>query len=241
MQMCLYLGMSLCCKHPFVMEYVWNTLIIKVLPQTAEDMLSFPILFSYFLTSDLTLSSFRRIILISSWKTYKIILICSVKLIFAHKIPHKPLICKTPGVLTKLPKVIKKTPNQHRIKRHLCHQRSFVFPIQVTPTFLKITLVLKWWKSDNSNVWSWAGISWGCLQQNSPSAQSIRLQRYKISFSKVGFLFENRTHMISKTGAVNSASRMPTMSANKLPLYIPSTESSEAAAFQLILCFTNWI
>lgn len=45
--------------------------------------------------------------------------------------------------------------------------------------------------------------------------------------------------MISKNGAENSASRMPAMSANKLPLYIPCAESSEAAAFLLILCFKN--
>lgn len=40
--------------------------------------------------------------------------------------------------------------------------------------------------------------------------------------------------MTSKNGAENSASRM---SANKLPLYIPSVKSSEAAAFLLILSF----
>lgn len=140
MQMCLYLGMSLCCKHPFVMEYVWNTLIIKVLPQTAEDMLSFPILFSYFLTSDLTLSSFRRIILISSWKTYKIILICSVKLIFAHKIPHKPLICKTPGVLTKLPKVTKKTQNKIESKDIFVTRGVLCFPFKWPPHFWRLHL-----------------------------------------------------------------------------------------------------
>jgi len=38
--------------------------------------------------------------------------------------------------------------------------------------------------------------------------------------------------MISKNGAENCASRM---SANKLPLYIPSTKSNEAAASLLIL------
>lgn len=223
MQICLYQGISLSCKHPFLIEYAWDAHIIKVLSQTTKYILSFPILFSYFLTSDLTLLHFRQIILILSWKTCKIILICSVKLIFAHKIPHKPLVCRTPGVLTKLPKVIKKP------RRHLCHQISFAFPSKWSPHFWRSCLCSKVVEVRQQQ---YVILRWVCLQQNFPSAQSIRLQRYKIRFSKVGFLFKNRTCMISKNGAENSASRM---SANKLPLYIPSSESSEAAAFLLIL------
>lgn len=45
--------------------------------------------------------------------------------------------------------------------------------------------------------------------------------------------------MISKTGAETGASRMPAMSTYKLPLYLPSAESSEAAPFLLIFCFKN--
>lgn len=143
MQICLNPGMSPSCEHPFLMERAGDTLIVKVLSQTAKDILSLPILFSYILASGLIL--FRQIIFILSLKTCKIILICPVKLIFSHKIPHKPLICRTPSILTKLPKVIKK-------KDIFVHQISFAFPIQVIPTFLKIAFVLKWWKSDSSNM-----------------------------------------------------------------------------------------
>lgn len=54
----------------------------------------------------------------------------------------------------------------------------------------------------------------------------------ELDFSEVGFLFKNRTCMISKNGAKNYASRV---SATKLPPYNPSKKSNEAAASLLIL------
>lgn len=131
MQICLNPGMSPSCEHPFLMERAGDTLIIKVLSQTAKDILSLPTLFSYILAPGLIL--FRQTIFILSLKTCKIILICPVKLIFSHKIPHKPLICRTPSILTKLPKVIKK-------KTSLFIRLVLHFPFKWSPHFWRSRL-----------------------------------------------------------------------------------------------------
>lgn len=71
-------------------------------------------------------------------------LLCKIDL-FSQNTPQAPYLQNS--------KYPDKTSKSNQKKKDIfVHQISFAFPIQVIPTFLKITFVLKWWKSDSSNM-----------------------------------------------------------------------------------------
>lgn len=176
MQICLHLGMSLSCKHPFWMEYAWDILLKSFLRQ---QKIYCPSQFYHLIFSpQIYLYSVSDIIFILSWNTCKVILICPLKLIFAHKIPHKPLICKTPGVLTKLPKIlIKKTQNPIFVIRLVLH-----FPFKWFPHF---------WRSRSCSSGGSQTAAIGDTEQWSDGCASNRtFQQHNLSGSrdtKLGF------------------------------------------------------
>lgn len=110
-----------------LMEHAQDTLIVKAFSQTVQDITSSPSFIILFFPL-----RFSFILFQPNYFQVENKLIFSAKLTSEPRIPHKLPFCKTPSILKKLSNVIK-------IKKAEDTFAFFAFPLQVIPTFLKIT------------------------------------------------------------------------------------------------------